>query len=139
MEASPGEMATTFEQHPIFSLCVPDIWPQLWLGETLIQNIDLLRRIGRRQRPGSLLSRERSSGRSSPECTRALRAVDLALSLARFRKREYVRILLRDVLGIAKLAETTEEISALADALIEEALLAMTRAAAAPARLSQLG
>ena len=49
----------------------------------------------------------------------------MALSLARFRKREYVRILLRDVLGIAKLAETTEEISALADALIEEALLAV--------------
>ena len=36
-----------------------------------------------------------------------------------------MRILLRDVLGIAKLAETTEEISALSDALIEEALLAV--------------
>ena len=52
---------------------------------------------------------------SSPE-------TDKAVSRARFRKREYVRILLRDVFGIAKLAETTEEISALSDALIEEAL-----------------
>ena len=42
--------------------------------------------------------------------------------LARFKKREYVRIMLRDVLGIATLAETTAEISALADVLIEEAL-----------------
>ena len=47
----------------------------------------------------------------------------MALVLARFRKREYVRILLRDLLGIAKLAETTEEVSALSDALLEEALL----------------
>ncbi len=42
--------------------------------------------------------------------------------LARFKKREYVRIMLRDVLGVATLAETTAEISALSDVLIEEAL-----------------
>jgi len=42
--------------------------------------------------------------------------------LARFKRREYIRIMLRDVLKIAPLAETTAEISALADVLIEEAL-----------------
>ena len=47
---------------------------------------------------------------------------DTAALLARFKRREYVRIMLRDVLGIATLAETTAEISALADVLIEEAL-----------------
>ena len=46
----------------------------------------------------------------------------MSLVLARFKRREYVRIMLRDVLGIAPLAETTVEISALADVLIEEAL-----------------
>src|SRR5262249_9368288 len=47
---------------------------------------------------------------------------DISLLLARFRKREYVRIVLRDVLAVATLAETTAEISALADALIQEAV-----------------
>ncbi len=47
---------------------------------------------------------------------------DTAALLARFKRREYIRIMLRDVLGIATLAETTAEISALADVLIEEAL-----------------
>ena len=46
----------------------------------------------------------------------------LPLTLARFKRREYVRIMLRDVLKIAPLAETTAEISALADVLIEAAL-----------------
>jgi len=47
---------------------------------------------------------------------------DVALLLARFKKREYVRILLRDVLRIATLAETTAEISALSDVLVQAAL-----------------
>ncbi len=47
---------------------------------------------------------------------------DTAARLARFKRREYVRIMLRDVLGIATLAETTAEISALSDVLIEHAL-----------------
>lgn len=92
-----------------------------WLGEALIQNIDLLRRMGRRAELDRSLSREEFREEFARMHAGALRA-DLALSLARFRKREYVRILLRDLLGIATLAETTEEISSLADALIEEAL-----------------
>ena len=43
--------------------------------------------------------------------------------LARFRRREYVRIMLRDLLEMATLAETTAEISELVDVLIEEALI----------------
>lgn len=47
---------------------------------------------------------------------------DVAVLLASFRKREYVRIALRDMLGIATLAETTAELSALADVILEAAL-----------------
>jgi len=47
---------------------------------------------------------------------------DLALLLARFKRRHYVRIMLRDVLNISSLAETTAEISSLSDALIAAAL-----------------
>jgi glutamate-ammonia-ligase adenylyltransferase len=42
--------------------------------------------------------------------------------LARFKRREYIRITLRDVLGIATLGETTLELSQLADVLLEHAL-----------------
>jgi [glutamine synthetase] adenylyltransferase / [glutamine synthetase]-adenylyl-L-tyrosine phosphorylase len=42
----------------------------------------------------------------------------LALSLALFRRQQILRVLLRDVLGLATLSETTEELSNLADAIL---------------------
>ena len=42
-----------------------------------------------------------------------------ALDLARFRRRQLLRICLRDVMGVAALAEITEEISNLADAILD--------------------
>ncbi len=42
----------------------------------------------------------------------------LALSLALFRRQQILRILLRDVLGLASLSETAEELSNLADAIL---------------------
>jgi glutamate-ammonia-ligase adenylyltransferase len=42
----------------------------------------------------------------------------LAFSLALFRRQQILRILLRDVLGLGSLSETTEEISNLADAIL---------------------
>jgi glutamate-ammonia-ligase adenylyltransferase len=48
--------------------------------------------------------------------------VPFAVVLARFKRREYVRIMLRDVLGLATLAETTLELSHLADVLLQRAL-----------------
>ena len=92
-----------------------------FLGETLIRNQDLF----------SACLRERNLDRShSPEEFRESFAryrsrsfeTDISVLLARFKRREYVRIVLRDVLGIATLAETTAEISALAEVLLEEAL-----------------
>jgi glutamate-ammonia-ligase adenylyltransferase len=124
MESS-GELAAAFERKPIlihFAIVV--FGHSGWLGETLIRNVDLFERFGQHKSLDRSYSREEFqeefARRHSP-----LPEDDMALSLARFRKREYVRILLRDVLGVAKLAETTEEISALSDALIEEALLAV--------------
>jgi glutamate-ammonia-ligase adenylyltransferase len=42
-----------------------------------------------------------------------------ALDLARFRRRQLLRIALRDVMGVAALAEVTEELSNLADAILD--------------------
>jgi glutamate-ammonia-ligase adenylyltransferase len=92
-----------------------------WLGETLLQNPDLLYSLHREK--NLEVSRGREDYRQAFARLRS-RAVetDASLLLGRFKKREYVRIALRDMLGIATLGETSEEISALADVIIEEAL-----------------
>ena len=48
--------------------------------------------------------------------------VELATLLARFKRREYLRIVLRDVLHLATLPEITLELSGLADAILEYSL-----------------
>jgi len=47
----------------------------------------------------------------------------LAAELARFKRRNYLRIVLKDVLGISTLGETTLELSALADVILTNAVL----------------
>ena len=92
-----------------------------FLGETLVQNADLLPSFLRERNLDRSFSQEEFHESLARFRTRSLDN-DVALTLARFKRREYVRIMLRDVLKIAPLAETTAEISALADVLIEEAL-----------------
>lgn len=91
-----------------------------WLGETLLQRPEILESF----HSGKKL--ERSQGRedyreSFVRFSAGAGETGSAL-LARFKKLEYIRIALRDILGVATLAETTEEISALADVIIGEAL-----------------
>jgi glutamate-ammonia-ligase adenylyltransferase len=94
-----------------------------FLGETLIQNTDLLQSLLRERNLDQSFSREEFHEALARFLSRSFET-DLSLLLARFKRREYVRIMLRDVLKIAPLAETTAEISALADVLIEHALRA---------------
>lgn len=92
-----------------------------FLGETLIQNPDLLQSFLREKNLDRSFSQEEFHESLARFRARSFES-DVSLTLARFKRREYVRIMLRDVLKIAPLAETTAEISALADVLIEEAL-----------------
>jgi len=48
-------------------------------------------------------------------------SVPTAVDFARFRRRQLLRILLRDALGVATLANVTEELSNLADAILDSA------------------
>ena len=48
--------------------------------------------------------------------------VEAAVLLSRFRRRELLRIYLRDIRGLGTIAEITEEISNLADAILEHAV-----------------
>src|SRR2546427_1417095 len=92
-----------------------------FLGETLIQNTDLLQSFLRERNLDRSFSREEFHESLARFRSRSFES-DVSLLLARFKRREYVRIMLRDVLKIAPLAETTAEISALTDVLIEDAL-----------------
>jgi glutamate-ammonia-ligase adenylyltransferase len=92
-----------------------------FLGETLIQNPDLLQSFLREKNLDRSFSQEEFHESLARFRARSFEN-DVSLTLARFKRREYVRVMLRDVLKIAPLAETTAEISALADILIEEAL-----------------
>ncbi len=92
-----------------------------WLGDTLIHNTDLFHGFIRDKSLDRSHSREEFQESFARMRSRSFET-DTATLLARFKKREYVRIMLRDVLGVATLAETTAEISALSDVLIEEAL-----------------
>jgi len=92
-----------------------------YLGETLIKNVDLFNSFLREKNLDRSFSREEFHGALARFRSRSFEQ-DVSLLLAQFKRREYVRIMLRDVLKIAPLAETTAEISALSDVLIEDAL-----------------
>jgi glutamate-ammonia-ligase adenylyltransferase len=92
-----------------------------FLGETLLQNTDLLSSLLRERNLDQSFSREEFHESLARFRSRSFET-DIALLLSRFKRREYVRIMLRDVLKLAPLAETTAEISALADVLIDNAL-----------------
>jgi glutamate-ammonia-ligase adenylyltransferase len=92
-----------------------------FLGETLIRNPDILQSFLKERNLDRSFAREDFQESLSRFRSRSFET-DVSLLLARFKRREYLRIMLRDVLKIAPLAETTSEISALADVLIEETL-----------------
>jgi glutamate-ammonia-ligase adenylyltransferase len=103
-----------------------------FLSETLIQQPELIRWL---HRPPGRVGADRIAWLHTPEDLREelarFRATNFDLSppvlLARFKRREYLRIMLRDVLGVGTLAETTVELSHLADVILESALAAGER------------
>jgi glutamate-ammonia-ligase adenylyltransferase len=120
-EAS-AEALRLIEKHPFLAHYAIAVFGHSWyLGETLIRNPDLLHTFLREKKLDLSFSREEFSEALARFRSRSFER-DGSLLLARFKKREYVRIMLRDVLKISPLAETTAEISALSDVLIEEAL-----------------
>ena len=115
-------MLRPLEKHPfLLHYAMVVFGYSFWLGETLIHNPDLFQGFVRDKSLDRTHAREEFQESFARFRSRSFET-DTAALLARFKKREYVRIMLRDVLGIATLAETTAELSSLADVLIEEAL-----------------
>src|SRR5258708_743171 len=120
-EASP-ETLRTIEAHPFLAHYAIAVFSHSrYLGDTLVQTPDLLHTFLREKKLDRSFSHEEFSEGLARFRSRSFEQ-DNSLLLSRFKRREYVRIMLRDVLHIAPLAETTAEISALSDVLIQEAL-----------------
>ncbi|PYV85637.1 MAG: hypothetical protein DMG93_00820 [Acidobacteria bacterium] len=117
-----SETLRLMESHPFLAHYAIAVFGHSWyLGETLIRNPELLHAFQRERRLDRSYSHEEFSEALARFRSRSFER-DASLILARFKRREYVRIMLRDVLRIAPLAETTAEISALADVLLQDAL-----------------
>jgi [glutamine synthetase] adenylyltransferase / [glutamine synthetase]-adenylyl-L-tyrosine phosphorylase len=90
------------------------------LATTLLQNPDYLSWLDRKRRaPGVRSKEELLEGLGRFVLTHS--SIDLHAQLARFRRRELLRIFLSDIRRLATMAEITEDISNLADAILETA------------------
>lgn len=99
-----------------------------WLGETIAKDPGIVQALGREKHLERPFGHE--DFRQNLEDLRSRSSeTDPSTLLAGFKKREYIRIILRDVLSIATLAETTAELSALADVIVECALQVAEREA----------
>ncbi len=122
LQQNSAEALSAFESSALaLRACVTLFGCSQWLGQTLLQNPDLLQLFARPL--GLVRAREAEDFREQFARFR-LRShqTPLPMLLARFKRREYVRIFTRELLGLASLAEITAEISALSDVLIERAL-----------------
>jgi [glutamine synthetase] adenylyltransferase / [glutamine synthetase]-adenylyl-L-tyrosine phosphorylase len=117
-----SENLRLIESHPFLAHYVIAVFGNSrYLGETLVQNPDLLQTLLREKKLDQSFSHDEFSEALARFRLRSFER-DVSQLLSRFKRREYVRIMLRDVLRIAPLAETTGEISALSDVLIQDAL-----------------
>src|ERR1700733_6866205 len=106
--ASPEVLRLLDQHHFLVHYAVVIFGHSPWLGETLTQTPELLYGFSRERTFDRTHSREEFEETFARMRSRSFET-DTAALLARFKRREYVRIALRDVLGIATLAETTAE------------------------------
>lgn len=90
-----------------------------FLSGAVMQNPELILQVANSGSFYRVLSVEEYGARLTEYLGRERRGVPSAVDLARFRRRQLLRITLRDVLGVAMLSETTEELSNLADAILD--------------------
>ena len=91
------------------------------LAATMLQNPEYIFWLGRKRTESGVRSRDEML-ESLARFTMTQSQIDPQVVFARFRRRELLRIYLRDIRRLATIAEITEEISNLADAILETAL-----------------
>lgn len=125
LREAPASVPRHLEAHPAALHYLLSLFSfSRFLSESLVQDPELILWLDRRG-PNEGLERMKSRDDVLEDCYRfSTMAFDLppAVFLARFKRREYLRITLRDVLNLASLSDTCLELSNLADVLIERAL-----------------
>ncbi|MGQ0541203.1 MAG: hypothetical protein ACT4O9_05040 [Blastocatellia bacterium] len=91
------------------------------LAATLLQNPEYLWWLNRKRSEGTVRDKQELL-ESLARFSMTNSQVETNVLLSRFRRRELLRIFLRDIRRLATIAEITEEISNLADAVLENAL-----------------
>ncbi|HMQ05277.1 MAG TPA: hypothetical protein PKD26_15265 [Pyrinomonadaceae bacterium] len=91
------------------------------LATTMVQNPDYVNWLSRKRSDQAVRNKEELL-ESLARFSLTNSQLDTSVLFARFRRRELLRIFLRDVRRLATIAEITEEISNLADAILENAL-----------------
>jgi [glutamine synthetase] adenylyltransferase / [glutamine synthetase]-adenylyl-L-tyrosine phosphorylase len=125
LREAPASVTRHLEAHPAALHYLLSLFSySRFLSESLVQEPELILWLDRRG-PNEGLERMKSRDDVLEDCYRfSTMAFELppAVFLARFKRREYLRITLRDVLNLASLSDTCVELSNLADVLIERAL-----------------
>ncbi len=94
-----------------------------FLADTILRNPEHIAWLDRET--GQAIGRGKTAEQLAEDLARfsaRLVGADERTRLARFKRREFLRIYLRDCLGVATLSEVTEELSSLADVLLADAL-----------------
>lgn len=125
LREAPAPVTRHLDAHPVALHYLLSLFSfTRFLSESLVQEPELILWLDRRG-PNEGLERMKSRDDVLEDCYRfSTMASPLppAIFLARFKRREYLRITLRDVLNLASLSDTCLELSNLADVLIERAL-----------------
>jgi glutamate-ammonia-ligase adenylyltransferase len=90
-----------------------------FLSEKVLRNPERILQVSNSGSFYRVLSRDEYDERLCDFLSPEHPGVPTAVELARFRRRQLLRIVLRDVMGVAALAEITEELSNLADAILD--------------------
>lgn len=122
LERQPEHLRRLFQREPglLSDVLAIAAWSPL-LATTLEQNPDYIPWLQRERASARVRTRE-ELGESLARFALTNSALDPHVILARFRRRELLRTYLHDIRGIRTIVETTEELSNLADAILEYAL-----------------
>ena len=125
----PSSFASLSRNEPLLSDVVTITAFSPFLATTILQHPEYLPWLDRQRKDTSVKSKE-AIMESLARFALTNSSLDLATVYARFRRRELLRIYLRDIRRLATVAEITEEISNLADAILESGLAEADRQAA---------
>ncbi len=120
-EAEPSQHAKLLKKEGLLSDVLTLVSFSPLLATTLLQSPDYLWWLDRKRSDPSIQSTD-SLLESLAQFSLTNSQIEPQVLFARFRRRELLRIYLRDIRRLATIAEITEEISNLADAILESAL-----------------